>query len=190
MVVIVIVVVVVRESAPGDPRGILARPWEADALRFLVTWITLAIFWILLSGHWDAIHLGMGFLSVTVVALISNRHLAADSDVGTELARLLRLIPYAPWLLWEIVVANVDVLLRVLGFRPIDPRVIRFEPEMESEFGRVVLANSITLTPGTVTVEVEEDGAFVVHALAPEFARGVLEGRMTAQVKKVEGTAS
>lgn len=156
-------------------------------MRFLVTWITLALFWILLSGHWDAIHLTMGFLSVTVVALISSRHLAAGSDVKTEAGRFVRLVRYAPWLLWQIVVANVDVLLRVLGFRPVEPRVVRFKPKVESEFGRVTLANSITLTPGTVTVEVEEDGTFIVHALAPSFARDVLGGAMADRVHKVEG---
>jgi multicomponent Na+:H+ antiporter subunit E len=75
-----------------------------------------------------------------------------------------------------------------MGFRDVNPSVIRFRPELNSEFGEVTLANSITLTPGTVTMEIE-DGAFIVHAVSPEAAEAVLEGSMTRKVQQVEGGA-
>ena len=75
-----------------------------------------------------------------------------------------------------------------MGFREVDPCVIRFDPEPESDFGRVTLANSITLTPGTVTVVIE-DGTFVVHAISREAADAVLEGTMARKVRGVEGAA-
>lgn len=156
-------------------------------MRFLATWFTLAAFWVLLSGHFDAVHLVFGFVSVTLVSAISSHHLAAGSTVGRELLQLLRLLLYAPWLLAQIALANVDVLLRVLGFRPVEPCVVRFRPELASEFGRATLANSITLTPGTVTVEVEDDGSFVVHAISPEAARSLLTGEMARRVQRIEG---
>ena len=158
-------------------------------MRFIATWITLATFWFLLSGHTDAVHLSFGFVSVTLVSLFSSHHLAEGSKVGTEALRLVRLLFYLPWLLWQITLANVDVLLRVLGFRPIHPLVFHFKPDLQSEFGRTTLANSITLTPGTVTVEVEDDGTFIVHAISPEAARGVLDLKMAQRVRKVEGDA-
>ncbi|MDJ0523475.1 MAG: Na+/H+ antiporter subunit E [Planctomycetota bacterium] len=156
-------------------------------MRFLVTWILLAALWIGLSGHTDVVHLTFGFLSVTLVSLISHRHLMGDGSLSTLSGRLLRLALYTPWLLWEIVLANLDVMLRVFGVRSIDPRVIRFRPELQDDFGKTVLANSITLTPGTVTVDIEPDGTYVIHALSREAAEGVLAGRMEGKVRGVEG---
>ena len=156
-------------------------------MRFLVTWIVLAALWLGLSGHFDLAHLVFGFLSVTLVSAISSRHLTGDGDLGQGGIRLLRLALYLPWLIWEITKANLDVMLRIFGLRPIDPCIIRFTPDLVSDFGKTALANSITLTPGTVTVEIEADGAFVVHALNREAADGVLSGAMEAKIRGVEG---
>ena len=154
---------------------------------FVVTWILLAALWMGLSGYFDAVHLIFGFFSVTLVSLISHRHLTGGGDVGRGIGQIVRLALYVPWLLWQIVLANVDVMLRIFGFRDIDPCIIRFRPDLDTDFGRVTLANSITLTPGTVTVEVE-GGEFVVHALSREAADAVLEGAMARKAKAVEGT--
>jgi len=156
-------------------------------LRFILTWIVLAAFWIGLSGYFDAIHLTWGFVAVTLVTVIAVRTPREGSSVGTEIGRIGRLFRYVPWLLWQIALANWDVALRVLGVRPVDPRVIRYRPPVESDFGRVALANSITLTPGTVTMEIEEDGAFLVHAIAQPAADGLLDGAMAEHIRRVEG---
>jgi multicomponent Na+:H+ antiporter subunit E len=153
---------------------------------FLVTWLLLAALWIGLSGYFDAVHLIFGFVSVTLVSAISHKHLVGDGPMWRGLGRLVRLVVYVPWLLWEITVANYDVMLRVLGFRDVDPCVVRFRPDLTSDFGRVALANSITLTPGTVTIRIRE-GEFIVHAISPAAADGVLGGRMERRVRSVEG---
>ena len=155
---------------------------------FVVTWFLLAALWLALSGFLDTPHLVFGFCSVTLVSLLSHRHVAAG-DVAAGIRMLLGLALYAPWLLWQIVVANVDVFLRIAGFRDIEPHIIRFRPELKTDFGRVTLANSITLTPGTVTVAIE-DGEFIVHALSREAADAVLEGSMARKVAVLEGPAS
>lgn len=155
---------------------------------FVVTWILLAALWIGLSGFFDGVHLTFGFVSVTLVSLLSQRHLTGEGAIGHGARRLVALALYVPWLLWQIVLANVDVALRVMGFREVDPSVIRFRPEIDSDFGAVTLANSITLTPGTVTVELE-GGEFIVHAISPEAAQAVLEGAMARKVHKLEGAA-
>jgi len=161
----------------------------------VVTWVLLAALWIGLSGFFDPIHLAFGFVSVTLVSLLSHRHLTGGDEGGTGGAsggialgvmRIVRLALYAPWLLWQIVVANFDVALRVIGFREIDPVVIRFKPELTSDFGLVTLANSITLTPGTVTVDIE-GGEFIIHAITQEAADAVIEGTMARKVRGVEG---
>ena len=158
-------------------------------MRFVLTWIVLAAFWIGLSGYFDTIHLIWGFVAVTLVSVITVRVPREGAPVGTEVGQVARLFKYVPWLLWQIALANWDVALRVLGVRPVDPQVVRFRPQLETDFGRVTLANSITLTPGTVTIEIEEDGAFLVHAIAPPAAEALLSGAMTAGVRRVEGSS-
>jgi multicomponent Na+:H+ antiporter subunit E len=153
---------------------------------FAVTWVVMATFWLALSGRFDAVHLGFGLASTTLVSALSHRLLFPPAAGGVSLGRLLRLFAFLPWLFKQILVANVDVLKRVLGARPVDPRIVRLRPDLHSEFGIVTLANSITLTPGTVTIEIE-DGDFIVHAIAPEAVEGLLSRRMERKVQWVEG---
>lgn len=156
-------------------------------MRFILIWIVLAAFWIGLSGYFDALHLAWGFVAVTLVSAVTAATPREGESVFAEAGKLVRLFLYVPWLLWQIVLANVDVMLRVLGVRPVEPRVVRFRPPVRSDFGKVALANSITLTPGTVTIDVEEDGTFLVHAIAEPAAEGLLDGRMAERVRRVEG---
>jgi multicomponent Na+:H+ antiporter subunit E len=157
---------------------------------FVVTWLLLAALWVGLSGFFDPVHLTFGAVSVTLVTLFTHRRFMPSAAVSGALARMGRLVLYVPWLVWQIAVANVDVMQRIFGMRPIDPVVIRFTPDLVSEFGRVTLANSITLTPGTVTVDITDEGEFVVHALNREAADAVLTRAMELKVKAVEGGAS
>ncbi len=156
-------------------------------MSFVVTWLLLAGFWIGLSGYYDAIHLTFGAVSVTLVTLLSHKHLTGGSGIGRGLLMGVRTILYLPWLFWQIFIANFDVMLRIAGIRPIEPRVFRFKADLSTEYGRVLLANSITLTPGTVTVAAEEDNEFVVHALTKEAAEAVLQSVMERKVRAVEG---
>lgn len=153
---------------------------------FVVTWLLLAALWIGLSGYFDAIHLTFGAISVTLVSWMSHRHLTGGGPLGVGVARLLRLVLYIPWLVWQIAVANLDVMLRIFGLKDIDPCVIRFTPDLVSDFGRATLANSITLTPGTVTVDITDEGEFIVHALNREAADEVLSRVMEHKVQRIE----
>jgi multicomponent Na+:H+ antiporter subunit E len=157
---------------------------------FVVTWLLLAALWVGLSGFFDVIHLTFGAVSVTLVSLLSHRHLTGGGSVAVGMARLLRLALYIPWLLWQIALANLDVMLRIFGLKAIDPCVIRFTPELVSDFGRATLANSITLTPGTVTVDITDEGEFIVHALNREAADEVLSRVMETKVRRIEGSAA
>ena len=81
-----------------------------------------------------------------------------------------RLIPYIGWEIWQIYLAAVDVAKRILGILPIDPQIIEFDtPMLRSDFAFLAFADSITLTPGTVTILVDpERGRYTVHAIAKE----------------------
>jgi multicomponent Na+:H+ antiporter subunit E len=94
-----------------------------------------------------------------------------------------------PWLLWEIAKANVDVARRVLSRRPaIAPSLLRVRAGQRGDLGRAIYANSITLTPGTVSIEVAGD-EITVHALTAEAADGLRTGEMDRKVTDYEGAS-
>ena len=147
----------------------------------------LGSFWILLSGYFDGFHLVAGGICSLIVTAMSHRLLFSGKR-SQFLRTSWRLICYIPWELWQIVLANIDVIRRVLHPKmPIDPCLIEIETSLRSEFALVTLGNSITLTPGTITVSVvAEKGRFLVHALAKEPADALLlDQTMQAKVAKV-----
>lgn len=141
----------------------------------LVTFCIMFLFWILLSGFFDPFHLIAGVICSAIVAFISYDLLVKGKD-EKMLSKSFRLFLYIPWEFWQIVLANIDVACRVLHPKmPIDPRIIEFETSLRSDFALVTLANSITLTPGTITIFVEpEKGKYWVHAIAKEPADALL----------------
>jgi len=98
----------------------------------------------------------------------------------------LRPLLYLPWLAWEIVKANIDVARIILNPRlPINPRLIRVPAPQKTAVGQVMYANSITLTPGTISLDVRNNQV-LVHALTEEAAQGVLSGDMGRKVAALE----
>ncbi len=160
---------------------------EGRLFAITLTFFIMAPFWILLSGIFDAFHLISGLICCLIVAFLSNDLLVTRKS-QKKLLKSFRLIRYIPWELWQIVLANIDVAYRVLHPKmPIDPRIIEFETTLRGEFSQVTLANSITLTPGTITIEVDpERGKFLVHAIAKEPADALLiDQRMQKRVAHV-----
>ncbi len=147
--------------------------------------VVLAAVWLLWSGHTDALLLSFGAVSVAATVGLSRR-LGLLDDEGVPLGPLPRFLAYQPWLVLEIFKANVDVARRILSpSMPIRPSLIRVRASQKTDVMRVLYANSITLTPGTVTLEVEED-VLTIHALTDEAAAGVFEGTMDRKVARVE----
>ena len=146
--------------------------------------------WVVLSGKFDGFHLGLGVVSCLIVAYLSHDLLYHDRTKGLK-KRLLEawaFIRYLPWIIWEVVKANLHVFKLAMtqkGFEEMSPRVVTFETYLKTDFAKFVLANSITLTPGTVTV-VTGPESFTVHALTRADAEGVLDGSMHARVEQVE----
>jgi multicomponent Na+:H+ antiporter subunit E len=152
-------------------------------------WLTAAImfsFWILLSGHFDPILLLLGVISSLLVARWSHDLLLGKPDIRRGARKLWRFVKYCPWLWWQIVLANLNLLYLTLHPKmPINPRIITFNPGLKTEVAIVILANSITLTPGTTTIEGTRE-EFVVHAIDSGSAEGLLQGIMPARVKYIE----
>ena len=140
--------------------------------------------WLLFSGHYDVFHISAGVFSVAAILLL-NRNLARvrlyPGDVHREM-RLGRVVVYAGWLIKEIVLSALQIARIVLSPRmPVDPALVEFHAELPNAGSQVILGNSITLTPGTVTVDIDH-GVFLVHAIVDASAAGLVEGVMPARV--------
>jgi multicomponent Na+:H+ antiporter subunit E len=141
--------------------------------------------WLLLSGHYTPLLLGFGALSCLFVVGIIYR-----MDVIDHEARIIRmgwrLLTYLPWLAWEIVKSNWDVAWRVMHpALPVSPTLFEITGSQQTVVGRVIFANSITLTPGTVTVDLEGD-RFTVHAITRSGAEALMRGEMDRRVAAAE----
>ncbi len=157
----------------------MTPPMRAFALVFCAC----LVFWLLLSGHVSALDLAMG-VAASALVTFANR----DIEGVSELLRWTpRLLAYLPWLLKEIWVANVQVVKLVLDpALPIDPVIVRLPTRFSSDFARTALANSITLTPGTITLDVEGE-EFLVHAITAAGGADIVAGGMARRVGRVFG---
>lgn len=144
--------------------------------------IVLFIFWLIFTEKTNWHHLLLGAVVAYLISWFSDYLLRGRLDPHLNMGVAIRAPVYGIFLFWEIVKANWDVLKRVFNPKlPIDPRITSFESYLESDIARTVLANSITLTPGTVTVDI--DGSrFYVHCLAAEHEVGLLEGTLESMV--------
>lgn len=149
-------------------------------------WLVLFATWLLLSGHFTPFLIGLGAVSCALVVAVAWRMNAVDREpVPVHLN--WRILTYWPWLFVEIVKANLDVTRRILSpSLPISPMLIKLKALQRSELGRVIYANSITLTPGTVSVDVRRD-EITVHAISEDGAADLEEGTMNRKVAAVEG---
>ena len=148
----------------------------------------LLITWVILSGLLDEFHIGLGILSCVLVTWLSSGLLFNDRSLSfhSRLRQAIRLLFYLLWLLWQIVLANIHVLRISFSTRVrerIQPQLVRFRSGLKSDFEKYVLAQSITLTPGTVTLKIDDD-VFLVHAISDVAAEGLM-GSMAGRVRHV-----
>jgi multicomponent Na+:H+ antiporter subunit E len=148
----------------------------------------LYLFWLVLSGMFTPFLLAAGLGAAIGVAALARRMEAAGEN-GHPLHLTLAAAAYWPWLVKEIAKSGWQVSRVILDPRlPISPTLVRFRPSQASTVGLVIHANSITLTPGTVTVEADRR-EFLVHALTREAAAGVADSEMDRRVTRLEGPA-
>jgi multicomponent Na+:H+ antiporter subunit E len=148
---------------------------------------TLALFWLLLSGLFTVFLLSLGAASVAGVVLLARRMDVIDHE-GHPVHLGRGALWYWPWLAKEVARSGWQVTRIILDPKlPIEPTLVRVRPGQRTPAGLAVHANSITLTPGTVSIDVGER-EFLVHALTREGAEGVLSGEMDAVVSRFEGS--
>lgn len=131
--------------------------------------LMLVVTWLAFSGHYTSLLLGLGAVSVFISVALAMRLDIVDRE-GAPYDRLLGLALYMPWLLWEIAKANYAVVRACLKAEmDIKPTLVKVKTVCQTDLSKTLFANSITLTPGTVTIAVEGD-KLLVHALYEDAA--------------------
>jgi multicomponent Na+:H+ antiporter subunit E len=154
---------------------------------FVLTFGIMMGFWVLFSGRFDLFHLLLGMGSSLMVASVSSR-LLFPMGISPGLFKCwVRFLSYLPWLFKQIFQANLHLLY--LAFHPrmmdkINPKVVQFNSKLKSDISRTTLANSITLTPGTITIYAGALGNFTVHCIDDRSQKG-LPGSMEEKILKV-----
>lgn len=147
--------------------------------------LVLFCFWLVLSGHYTVITVPAGIVSVIGVVALSRRMGIADEE-GHPIHLLPRALTYWPWLIREIAKSTWDVTRIILHPKlPISPTLLRVRASQRSAAGITAYANSITLTPGTITARVSGN-EFLVHAVTRSGAEDLAVGVMDRRVKKFE----
>lgn len=150
--------------------------------------LALFVFWLLMSGYFTAFLVAAGAGCALAVGWLAMRMDAADRE-GHPVHFTPAIVTYWPWLIKEIALSAWTVSKIILhpGL-PISPTLKRFRPSQRSTVGLVTHANSITLTPGTFTIDATQD-EFLVHALTREGAEALAGSEMDRRVARLEGRA-
>ena len=169
-----------RASKPADP-----AQNRGAGLRILRTAGLLSVFWLLLSGHFTPLFLTFGVISVALISWLCHRA-ALPSDSGSAIRFALRLPGYLPWLAKEIFVSSIAVVRSVWSPRSrLSPGVELLPAHGLSVLSQVLYANSITLTPGTLSLRVDDHGV-EVHGLRSDYLEDLRQGPMLSKVRRLE----
>ncbi|MBT8434510.1 MAG: Na+/H+ antiporter subunit E [Gammaproteobacteria bacterium] len=147
--------------------------------------LTLTAFWLVNSGHYTLLMLSLGLISIALVLYVAHRMDVVDHE-SQPLHLTLKLPGYLLWLAKEIIVSNISVVKHVwLGNKTISPVLTTIKASQKTDVGKVIYANSITLTPGTVTVDLVGD-QITVHALSRENIEVLQAGEMDRRIYRLE----
>jgi multicomponent Na+:H+ antiporter subunit E len=159
-------------------------------LPFILTFLIVFAMWLVFSGKFKTPFIVMGIISSLLVAFFSHDLLFPKRTVFKGMSfTWFKFITYIPWLIYQIVLANLHLLYLVFHPRMnelINPQIIKFKSKLNNDMAQVTFANSITLTPGTITVYLSIYGDFTVHSIDDSSCEG-LPGEMERRVGKIFG---
>jgi multicomponent Na+:H+ antiporter subunit E len=167
----------------------------APARLLILRFTALYGFWVILSGRFESKYLFIGMICALVVTFLTQdlmqpkERQAKSGQVSPPsfLISAWRFFCYSLWLLRSIVESNLQVAYLVLHPKmPVRPGLLRFTTKLYSRTGHIILANSITLTPGTITVDFD-DGTYTIHALVPEAAAALVDAKMQNKLERIFG---
>jgi multicomponent Na+:H+ antiporter subunit E len=154
-------------------------------MRTIALALVLAVIWLLNSGHYSPLLLELLLLSVAFVVFIAHRMDMIDHE-SIPLRIVMRTVPYFWWLFKQLVLSNIDVVKRIwAGPGAVDPVMAVMPIRQKTDIGRVILANSITLTPGTIALALSSDSV-TVHALSAQVWESLRDGEMDQRVRDLE----
>ncbi|MBF0202977.1 MAG: Na+/H+ antiporter subunit E [Desulfamplus sp.] len=154
---------------------------------FFLTFFILFLFWVIFSGKFDSFHLSLGVISCFLVIWITSDLLLVTPDMAKFIRLFMGFTLYIPWLIWQIVLSSIHMIPIILSpeiEKKINPRIIKIKSRVRDEVGLVTFANSITLTPGTITVAANIHGDMTIHAIDDECAAS-LPGDMGEKIAKL-----
>jgi multicomponent Na+:H+ antiporter subunit E len=156
-------------------------------VRFVSLFVTLLLFWLVLSGHFEPFLIGAGIASALACVYVARAMGSLDGE-GHPNHLIPAALTYFPWLIWEIAKSGWSVTKVILDpSLPISPTMTRVQATQKTPVGLVTYANSITLTPGTITTGIDGN-VLTVHALVRDGAMDLEGGGMDARVTEFEGS--
>jgi multicomponent Na+:H+ antiporter subunit E len=158
---------------------------RAAGMHALSMTASMMLFWLLMSGDFGILNLALGIASSLLVVAISSRMDVVDHE-SQPFHLTPRLPMYWGWLALQVIKSNLVVLCRIwTPGKSISPNLVRLKVLQETALGKVIYANSITLTPGTVTLKVKGD-EILVHALSRDDSETLQQGEMDRRVRDLE----
>jgi len=162
---------------------------KSSIFNLALAFVALMAFWLAMSGKFDLQYIGFGVLSVLVVLAVNHglrRHQFYPDEIADwNRLRLGFAAYYLVWLTWQIIISGIQVAsIIVRRSLPISTYVVKFKTNLASANERMILGNSITLTPGTLTLDITED-EFTVHALTFESLSSLLDDSMPSRVARL-----
>lgn len=147
--------------------------------------ITLSAFWLLNSGHYSLLILSLGFASIILILVIAHKMDVIDQE-SQPVHLSPQIIGYLAWLLKEVVQSNITVVKQIWSKKQsISPTLTKIKISQETDMGKVIYANSLTLTPGTISIDLLED-EIIVHALLNKDIDSLKDGEMDRRVTMLE----
>lgn len=158
----------------------------------ILNFFLMMSFWLILSGHYDLFHISLGVISICTVlwfnAKLRNHNFFDESDNKNVNFSLLRLFYFIPFLVWEIISSSFRIAYLIIHPKmPIKTGIIKFRTNLPNMAAKVLLGNSITLTPGTVVLQIEKD-EFLVHSLTSDADEAHIDHSLAVEVAKLYGT--
>jgi len=155
-------------------------------LHLAVVGLLLFGLWLMLSGHYNILLLSFGAVSTLITLYLSSRMSVIDRE-GHPVHLTWKTLKYLPWLFGKIISSNIDVARRILlGNSAISPTHTWIDCRQTTDLGKVIYANSITLTPGTIAINIR-DNKIEVHALTAEAVKDLQTGEMDRKVAEIIG---
>lgn len=158
---------------------------------FVLLGFGLSLFWLVLSGFWEhglLLALGLGSVVLTLALMWRIRR---QYQLHSDYSMIFRLPGYMVWVIVEVIKANISVVKNIWfpEDHPISPTVRRIPMLQKTRLGRTIFANSITLTPGTVSFDIQDDGV-LVHGVMEEAVIELMDGEMNQRVAALEHASS